>query len=182
MIGPILKGKKVILRPIAVKEAADYLRWLKDKNINKFLSTEWKDLNLQKEQEYIKKSRKDKNKINWSIYTKDGEHIGSTGLDAIDRYGKKASWGIFIGEKKYWGQGIATEALKNILKFCFESLKLNRVELWVVTENKGGVKCYRRCGFKKEGIRRQAGYRYGRFWDLMVMGILKNEYQKKYKK
>jgi len=179
MIGPILKGGKVILKPIRVSEAENFLRWFKDSLVNRFISQEGKDLNLRKEIRLIKDIRKNKNQIVWSIYTKDGVHIGSTGLHHIDlKRNKKATWGIVIGEKKYWGQGYGTDALKTILKFSFEKLKLNRVELSVFPGNTAGFKCYTKCGFKQEGIKRKSILKRGKYLDEVIMGILKEDYKK----
>lgn len=178
MIGPILKGEKAFLKTIEVSQAKQYLGWLKNKKVNQYLSTDGEGLTLKKETEYIKKARKKKNKINWSIYTLNGRHIGSTGLDPIDIYGKKTRWGIFIGEVDMWGQGIGTDVLKTVLKYCFQNLKLQRIELEVASENLGAIKCYKRCGFKKEGVRKRTGRKGNKYYDMVIMAILKEEYNK----
>lgn len=183
MIGPILKGEKVILKSIKVSEAENFLRWFKDSEVTRFLKKEGTDLNLRKEIKAIKNTRKDKNKIVWSIYTKEGVHIGSTGLHHIDlKRNKKADWGIIIGDKSYWGQGYGTDVLRTILKFCFNKLKLNRVELSVYPKNIAGFKCYTKCGFKEEGIKRKSIMKRGKYLDEIIMGILKEDYKKLNKK
>lgn len=179
MIGPILKGKKVILKPIKVNEAKNYLRWSKDPKVTKFLSTFRPGLSLKKEKEIIKNFRKSKTEINWSIYTMAGRNIGGTSLIKLDaKKIKKATYGIFIGEKNYWGQGYGTDILKTVLKFAFNKLKLNRVELGVFYPNKRGVRCYIRCGFKREGRKREAAIVNGKYVDVIGMGILKREFKK----
>ncbi|MDD5071652.1 MAG: GNAT family protein [Patescibacteria group bacterium] len=179
MIGPILKGKKVILRPIKVGEAEDFLRWFKDLEVTRFLKIEGKNLNLKKEKSIIKNFRREKKKIVWSIYTEEGAHIGSTGLHDLDlKRNKKATWGIVIGEKSYWNQGYGTDTLKTVLKFCFTKLKLNRVELSVYPPNIAGFKCYIKCGFKEEGKKRKSIMKRGKYLDEIVMGILKKEFKK----
>lgn len=178
MNGPILKGKKVILTPRKVSQAKNYVAWFSDPEVNKYLGREFNDLNLKKEKGYLKKAQKEKNQIIWAIYTTSGVHIGSTSLHKIDQQNKKAGWGIVIGNKEYWNQGLCTDSLKTIVRFAFKKLKLNRIELLVFPGNKGGIKCYTRCGFKKEGLKRQAVFKGGKYYDEYIMAILRSEYGK----
>jgi len=176
---PILKGKKIVLKPLKLSQAENFLRWFKDGKVTKFLSADFRDLNLKKEKEFIKKSNNNKTEIRWAIYTKDGRHIGSTGLHQIDKKVHfKATWGIVIGDKNYWNKGLGTDVLKTVLKFCFSDLKLNRLELGVFPLNKGGRRCYEKCGFKIEGIKKQSFYKNSKFLDEIVMGIIKSDYNK----
>ncbi len=175
---PILKGKKVILKPLELSQAKSYIRWLKDPEINRFLGADFSDLDFKKEKEFIEKSVEDKSVARWAIYTSEGKHIGSTGLHEIDKkINFKATWGIFIGDKNYWSQGFGTDTLKTVLKYCFGKLKLNRVELCVFPHNPRGKRCYEKCGFKVEGVKRQAIKKNGKFIDDIIMGVIKSDYE-----
>jgi len=179
MKAPILKGQKVILKPFALNQAENYLSWFKDKEVDKYLGADHRSLTLKKEKEYIKKSNRQKNILRWGIYLKDGTHIGNTGLQQIDKKKNlKATWGICIGDKNYWGKGLGTDTLRTVLKFCFDKLKLNRVELGVFPHNPRGQRCYKKCGFKIEGVKRQSIRKYGKFFDEIIMGITRNDYKK----
>jgi RimJ/RimL family protein N-acetyltransferase len=177
MKAPILKGKEIILKPIKTSEAGNYLRWFNDPEINRYLTIDGKQLNLVKEIQYIKNALKSKTKYNWAIYTSN-MHIGSTGLELNFQH-NKATWGIFIGEKDYHNQGLGTDTLKMILNFCFKRLKLNRVELGVFSYNQRGYRCYEKCGFKFEGVKKQAILKNGKYIDEIMMGILRKDYLKK---
>ncbi|MDO8668320.1 MAG: GNAT family protein [bacterium] len=178
MKAPILKGEKIILKPLAISQAENFLRWIKDDEVSRFLIIDGRGLTLNKEKEYIKNSLTDKSKLNWAIFTDSGEHIGSTGLHDINRKNLKAVWGIFIGDKNYWNQGLGTDVLKTVSKHCFKKLKLNRVELGVFPHNPRGKRCYEKCGFKVEGVKKQAIWKNGRFIDEIIMGITKDDYKK----
>lgn len=159
------------------------MRWLRNASVNKFLAADFRALNLKKEKEYIRESNQSKTVTRWAIYTKSGTHIGGTGLQQTDRKKNlKASWGIFIGEKNYWGKGLGTDALRTILKFCFNKLKFNRVGLAVFPFNKRAIKCYEKCGFRVEGRQRQSIYKNGKFVDDIMMGITRSDYEKLIKK
>lgn len=119
--------------------------------------------------------------MNWSIFIEKENLIGTTGI-IINKIHRKCSWGIFIGDKNYWGHGYGTDVLKTVLKYCFKKLKLNRVELGVFPHNPRGKRCYEKCGFKVEGIKRQAIKKNGKFIDEIIMGITKSDYKKLNKK
>jgi len=178
MKAPILKGDRVILKPLALSQAENYLRWFRDKEVDQYLSGDHSDLTLNKEKEYLKKSSRKKNLLRWAIYTKDGAHIGNTILQQIDKKNLKATWGVCIGEKSYWGRGLGTDTLKTILKFAFNKLKLNRVELGVFPHNPRGRRCYEKCGFKVEGLKKQSIRKGNKFLDEIIMGITRSDYKK----
>jgi RimJ/RimL family protein N-acetyltransferase len=63
-----------------------------------------------------------------------------------------------------------------LLRFGFEEMNLNRVSLHVFEFNERAVACYKKCGFQMEGRLRQNYYGEGRYWDVFVMGILRDEF------
>jgi RimJ/RimL family protein N-acetyltransferase len=103
--------------------------------------------------------------------------IGSTGLHEIDYKNRHAVFGIVIGEKEAWGKGYGTEVTALITGYAFETLNLNRVGLEVYEDNERGIKAYERVGFTREGVLRQAMYREGRYWNKIVMSILREEWE-----
>lgn len=68
----------------------------------------------------------------------------------MDFRDKKATLGILIGDKNYWGQGLCTEAVKLVVDYAFKNLNLKRVKLVVSPENKAAIQCYLNAGFKIE--------------------------------
>ena len=63
-----------------------------------------------------------------------------------------------------------------MVRYAFEELGLNRVELETYSFNARAIRCYEKAGFRREGIRRRALYRDGKFHDVILMGILKEEF------
>lgn len=177
---PKIKGKKIILRPLSIRDAKNFTKWLTDPEVTKFLEMHERPApTLKEEKNYILKKKKEKDAVQFCIDAIDGEHIGTVALDKIDNYNKRAVFGIFIGNKKYWGQGCGTEAGKLIVDFGFKKLKLHRIHLNVYGFNIRGYKSYIKIGFKKEGVLRQHRYRDGFYHDDIVMGILRSDYLKK---
>ncbi len=178
MNGPILKGSKIILKPMSIKENAPlFVKWFKDKEVIKYLSANFKGLTVAKEVKFLQGNIEDKNKIFWIICDQNGKVIGNTEL-RLDKDNKKANWGIVIGEKKYWNKGLGQDTLRIVIKYCFNTLKFNRFELMVYDGNIKALKCYTKCGLRLEGTKRQCLYRNGKYMDGIIMSMLKSEYKK----
>ena len=77
--------------------------------------------------------------------------------------------------KKYWGQGLTTEALKSVIKFCFENTELQRLWTDVHADNTASCKILEKCGFIQEGFIRQ-GRMSTTYCDYFLYGILKDDY------
>ncbi len=77
------------------------------------------------------------------------EYIGNAQLTGIDR--GTAEFHIFIGEEKYWGQGIGTKATKFVVEIGFKLLGLREIYLFVNKKNVAAVKAYLNCGFLIDG-------------------------------
>jgi RimJ/RimL family protein N-acetyltransferase len=103
-------------------------------------------------------------------------YIGQIDLIKIDWKNRYARLGIVIGCAEKRGRGYGTEAIRLIQRFTFERLNLNKLELDVHDYNQPAIRCYQKCGFKEEGRIRQTFYINDRYTDMIVMGILKEEY------
>ncbi|WP_307480456.1 GNAT family N-acetyltransferase [Cytobacillus purgationiresistens] len=102
--------------------------------------------------------------------------IGVVSLINIDAKNQNAECVIDIGEKEYWGKGYGGEALRLLLNYAFLELNLHRVALKVFSFNEKAVHLYKKLGFKQEGWSRENLYRYGKWHDVIHMGILKDEF------
>jgi RimJ/RimL family protein N-acetyltransferase len=103
--------------------------------------------------------------------------IGDISLSGFSWIERQAWVGIGLGEREYWGKGYGTDAMQIVLRYAFQELNLNRVNLDVFEYNARAVKSYLKCGFIEEGRTRQAMRREGRRWDILFMGILKSEWE-----
>jgi len=113
---------------------------------------------------------------NWAIVDLEGHFIGEIRLWRISERNKSAMLTVYIGERSRWGQGLGTEALRLVLRQAFRSLGLRRIELNVFDFNHRAIRSYQKVGFVLEGSRRKALSRNGQEHDILVMGILKDEF------
>jgi RimJ/RimL family protein N-acetyltransferase len=114
----------------------------------------------------------------FAIHTlSDDRFIGTVGIDGIDWAAGNCWVGIGIGERDYWGKGYGSDAMDLILRFAFASLNLKRMSLDVFEYNRRAYLSYCKCGFKEEGRLRQWMKRGGERFDLIYMGILREEWE-----
>lgn len=106
------------------------------------------------------------------------EVIGLASYRYWSKRSRTADIGIGLCEKKYWGKGYGTEALKLILDVIFNQWDFHKAELTTLVENEGAIKCFEKCGFKVEGRFREEVYFDGKYHDLIQMELLKSEYKR----
>jgi len=175
----ILKSKRLILRPPKLSDAPILEKYINDRLIYRWTLNipypypkggykKWLLKSLQ--------SFKNKKSFNFTIYL-NKEPIGSVDLTKIEWSHKRAVLGYWLA-RKYWNQGIMTEAVRLILDFGFNQLKLNRVESSHFKQNKRSGRVQEKCGLRLEGIGRQAIFKDGKYFDEVRRAILVSDYKK----
>jgi ribosomal-protein-serine acetyltransferase len=101
--------------------------------------------------------------------------IGRMGLYHIDKMNRIAAIGYWVSEETQ-GKGIITKACEAIIQYGFETLSLNRIEIKCGTGNSKSIAVPKRLGFQREGIIRQGELLNGRFIDLYLYSMLKDEW------
>ncbi len=175
-----LTGKCVRLAVLdPEKDGELWAKWHQDSEFQQLL--DWGPANVHSPQETREWIEKDSNhRYEFSIHILEGDQpIGFCEVSGINWTSGDCWIGIGIGDRDYWGKGCGTEAMNLMLRFIFEELNLKRVSLDVFEYNERAVKCYEKCGFKHEGRLRQLLNRFDRRWDMIFMGILREEWEEK---
>lgn len=175
---PTLPGTRVTLRPLRVSDAPTFCRWLNNPEVTRFLARHKQPPTLREERVYLGQQQRRRDHAQWGIEIDSRTFIGTVGMDRIDRENRQATYGIFIGEPRYWGKGYGTEAGQLAVSYGFRRLGLHRIMLYVFDNNPRGLKSYRKLGFRVEGRLREHRYRAGAYHDLMVMGMLRSEFKR----
>ena len=173
----MIEGKLVNLRAPEMGDLERNARWINDREVTQYLSMRY-ELSMAAEEAWMRDvtgKPLSYDRPFFAIETTDGEHIGNTNLFAVAPEDRKAKLGIMIGEKACWSKGYGSDALRTLLRFAFDEMNLNRVELDVFAFNERAIAAYRKCGFVEEGRRRQALYRGGAYHDVLVMSVLRGD-------
>jgi len=104
-------------------------------------------------------------------------HLGNVQLLQIHPVHRSAEFSILIGEATARGQGIGLRASQLCLQHAFDDLNLHRIWLQVRSDNLPALKLYQRLGFVEEGRLRQAAFKQGQYVDLLIMGLLADEFR-----
>ena len=174
----MLKGEKCVLRPLRMEDAKILSEIANDIEVRDYLSNVFPYTEIV-EENFIKSlsSQKVPTDIVFGIEI-DGKLIGTVGIHRINWASRNGYLGIAIFDKGFWNRGIGTEATSLILKYAFEYLNLHKILLEVYEYNERAIRVYEKLGFKREGILRKNHYLKGKYHDVIVMGILQEEYFK----
>jgi len=166
------------IRPMELEDAEMIVKWRNDPTIIHQMFSQ-AGPTLQEHLLWFKKYLENDSRQEFVIIIKNKDlkiAIGTIGLSSIDTQNAKAEYGILIGERDYWGQGLAFQASKLLLDHAFTTLELNKVYLKVMVSNDRAVKLYKGIGFKNEGQLRDEFLKSGQYVDIYYMGILKEEW------
>lgn len=171
-----LIGEKCYLSPISIDDVERYTEWVNDLEIGQFVLFAAGVYDLDREREALRRLMS--NDTLFAIVEKDtNKAIGNCGLHQVNEIHRRATFGIFIGEKTYWNQGIGAEATALILDYGFNIMNLNNITLEVVAYNQRAVRCYEKVGFKYVGRRREFMFMAGKYHDVLIYDILANEFE-----
>ena len=170
----MIQGERVRLRALTHDDLPHFVRWINDPETRRFMAIRY-PMSMTEEETWWQGLLDRKDHI-FAVETEDGAYIGNIGLHAIEPENSRAVLGILIGDKRYWGQGYGTDAIRAMLSWVFGYLNLNRVYLTVYAYNERAIACYQKCGFRHEGVMRQARYSDGQYFDELMMGILREEF------
>lgn len=175
----MIYGERVRLRDNEREDLPRYVEWLNDPDVRQGLSLAF-PLSLAEEEAWFESMlEKPERERPFAIDVMDGErwlHVGGCGLFDYEDKARRAELGIMIGNKERWDQGIGTDATRTLVQHGFKTLNLNRIKLRVFEFNQRAIAVYRRLGFIEEGRLRQEEYQQGRYWDTVVMGLLRSEW------
>jgi [ribosomal protein S5]-alanine N-acetyltransferase len=106
-----------------------------------------------------------------------GAHIGWCGYHTWYTGHARAEIGYALYDDNYKGKGLMTEALRTVIDYGFNEMKLNRIEALIADYNIPSLKLVENFGFQKEGVLRGHYFVDGKAEDSVVFGLLQSEYQ-----
>lgn len=175
---PVLETERLILRGMRVSDAEDMYAYAQQEPVSRYLTwTPHPNLKHTKEYlTYIGQRYRTGDFYDWAIVLKeDGHMIGTCGFTAFDFSSDSAEIG-YVLNPVYQGRGLATEAVKEVLRFGFETLSLHRMEAKFIKENSRSLRLMERVGMTFEGYAREALKIKGEYRTIGRCGILKKDW------
>lgn len=179
MIAPFLESERIQLRPFTREDVPFWFQWFNDKaTTTKMNKGAFPNTELAQDQ-FLETISRSKNDIQLAIASKkDHELIGAIGLHKIDWIHRHADISIIIGNKKYWGQGIATEAIGAMVEHAFAKLNLHKLTAGTWANNTGSQKAFEKNGFVLEGTLRDQFFFQDGYVDQICLGLLYENWKK----
>ena len=173
---------RLILRKITMDDANDmFNNWTSDKEVTRYLTWDFhKTINDTKEIIRMwEKELSEDNCYKWCMELKEtNQVVGTIDVVKLNIDIKSAEIGYCMS-KKYWNQGIMTEALIAIQDFLFQEVGLNRIEAYHDTRNPASGKVMEKAGMSFEGTKRQgARDNKGNLCNMSIYAILKSDWEK----
>lgn len=166
-------GERVYLSPIDENDCEQYVKWLNDFEITDRLGMSGLVTTIKSETDFFEQHAKNGDHIYGICRLENDELIGNIGIENIQNVNRTADVGIFIGDEKYRNNGYGTEALTIACRYAFDRLNLHSLHLSVYDFNKRAIACYKKVGFKEAGRLRENLFCNGRYYDTIIMDILK---------
>jgi ribosomal-protein-alanine N-acetyltransferase len=177
---PKISTGRLNLREINLNDAKPLFQYWSDIEVTKYLNID-PFINMGQAVNMIRLLRSlfpRKEGIRWIIVRKkDNAVIGTCGYNSWVKKSSRGEIGYELG-REYWGNGYASEAMKEIIDYGFNVMELNRIEAFTVPEALRSINVLKKYGFKKEGILREYGYWNNQYWDENIYSLLKRDWIK----
>ena len=178
----VLTGPRVLLRPPATRDAA---AWVATRRASESFLQPWEPTwpldgataaAFHRRRIQVKEEWRAETGYGFLIFgRKDGELLGGITLSnvrlGVARTGSLGYW-VAAGHAR---KGYMTEAVRCILDYSFNSLKLHRVEAACLPDNQASRGLLLKCGFREEGLAREHLKINGRWCDHVTFGILQSD-------
>ena len=173
----MLTGSRIYLRLTEPDDAQQRAEWMNDPGFREYLNSPYPVSTLSTKN-WIKKSVEDQTRIDFAICLINSDKmIGYTGFRNIDLENNKAESYTGIGNRDYWANGYAKESKTVALDYIFNRYNLNKVYAYIRSDHRESVKLNLSLGYIVEGTLRQDIFSNGRYFDMIVMSLLRDEYQ-----
>lgn len=173
----MLETERLYLKLLNEKDELDIVEWRNQRRIIDNLFS-YKGPTLQEHRRWYEEYTRSDKRVEFIIVKKvDNKKIGSIGLSNIDYKNQKAEYGIIIGAQDETGKGYAKEATVAIIDYGFYELNLQKIFLKVFEDNKEAVNLYKKSCFVQEGILRNEIFKNGKYKNVLVMSILRDEWK-----
>ena len=175
----MIRGERVVLRALEPDDGPLLHRWMNDSQVVHWLGRRL-PISLPEVRDWAEEQVDKVRELRLGITNADGKLIGWCDLARWDPLQDGAFLTLAIGDSDFWGGGYGTDATLTLCGYGFAELNLHRITLYVFADHAPAIRLYEKCGFVHEGRMRQSSFRHGARQDLLVMGMLREEFKQKW--
>lgn len=176
MYGPVLQGELVRLRPPKPEDVPEMITWFEDMEVTRFILLRHPP-STEMEKEWLDKMARSPDDVIWLIEHKE-QAVGITAIHLIDWKNGSASTGTVIGDKKVWGKGLARELMQLRARYAFMELPLRKLKSGYIAGNEASGRAQAAAGYQEIGRRREEVFAGGRWLDMILTEVLREDWEK----
>lgn len=170
-------GKNVRLRAMEVEDMEMLREMANDPHIEHMIGGWSFPLSKQEQMNWYERAITDKNNLRFIIEIIDSnEAVGMVNLVNIDWKNRSAFHGIKLKNDAPKGKGIGTDAVMALMRYSFEEMQLIRLDSSWVEYNEPSLALYKKCGWVIEGKKEKAKFSRGKYYSVLIGGILAESY------
>lgn len=176
---PTLETERLILRRIAMRDAKDIFTYSRDPEVARHvLWTAQKDVGEARDYcRFMMRRYRNDLPSSWGVIEKKtGRLVGTIGYMDYSEDNATVEVGYSLA-RWMWNGGYMTEALRRVIAYTFEAMEINRIEAQHELDNPASGRVMLKCGMRKEGELRQRLYNKGRYVDVALYAILREDYE-----
>ena len=179
-----LNGNIVYLKKLDKEYIEEYWDNFKNTSIETMIFTGSAQVfNKTEIENYIDRVAADSDRVDFLIFSKqDNKLVGEVVINEVDRNNRCGNIRVLINRKEDFSKGYGTEAMILALNYGFGMFNLHRIELEAYHFNNRAIHVYEKIGFKREGLRRDGAYYNHKYYDMITMSFLENEFRERYLK
>ena len=170
----MLTGKNVKLVPLDERHLDAIMEGWNNPEMRKYLGGYFPN-SRESEKEWMRsaqESMKRRSDVHLVIEkSEDDSFIGTVAVHDINWVSHSGTIGIAIHKPENWNKGYGTEALKLLMKFCWNSLNMRRLDLTVHEFNERAMRVYEKLGFKECGVFHKRFFIDGKYVNTHIMEV-----------
>ncbi|HYE42834.1 MAG TPA: GNAT family protein [Caulobacteraceae bacterium] len=164
------------LRPLERSDSERLFLWRREPEVDRWMCGRVSET-LDEHERWLDQFLANPDVRGWIIAVR-GEPVGLLTLKGLAGCDQCAQWGWYIGEAGARGRGVGRAAQALGLDLAFGELGLNKVTAEVLADNEVALKAQASAGFRREGYLRQQALKDGRFRDVVLLAVLREEWNR----
>ncbi len=169
---------RIYLRSLEMDDYKTSIQWRKDSQIWDMLGGAKYFVSEAYEKKWVENAIFNSKDVRLAIcLSENDKYIGNVYMTDLDETNRSCQSHILIGDKEYWGQGYAKEALLKAIEYMFNERNINRIQAVVLESNKQSLRMHQKCGYKVEGLLRKSVFKSGQYQNQYILSILREDYE-----
>jgi [ribosomal protein S5]-alanine N-acetyltransferase len=172
-----METSRLLLKKIEGKHVYDIFEYSSNPKVSQFLLWDT-HLTLENSENYVKFVHEGyaRNRPEFGIFLKTNPEkmIGAIAAWWVSEIHKTMEVGVVLHEQ-HWGQGIVTEALKEMFEYCWKSYDVIRIQGRCKKENTQSHRMLEKCGMSYEGTLRANVFAKGESWDMEIFSLIRKQ-------